>query len=48
MGLKDFVNSLGEMFCLDCGRVIESGEVYYIDYPRDYYCRVCGKIRDKG
>ena len=47
MGLKDFINSLGDKTCLECGEVIKDGERYYVNYPSDYYCLVCGAERDR-
>ena len=34
-----------DMTCLGCDHVIGENEPYWIEYPRDTYCRECAKSR---
>lgn len=47
MGIKEFLSSLGDQSCVQCGVLIKNGDRYYIEYPSDVYCLSCGKSRDR-
>lgn len=42
-GFWESVREFTARKCSACDTKIESGEVHYVEYPRDLYCATCAK-----